>query len=108
MAPQPQEERDLSSDSNDYEYYATGAVPENNDDDVYKVQPFADGIGEYDEYQQAWRFLGFMVDCNTRQSDDDGNNNGGGSGSWDGGTGEGCKRYLLWAAVSMTCCPCCS
>jgi hypothetical protein len=88
--------RDLDSDSNDYEYYSTGTVPENNDDDVYKVQPFADGIGEYDEYQQAWRFLGFMVDCNAKTSDDDD-----GSGSGDSGTGDGCKRYLLWAAVSI-------
>lgn len=91
--------RNLNShDSGDYQYSYSGTTPEQADDDVYKVQPFADGVGEYDEYQQAWRFLGFMVDCNARSSNDDNNGGGGGSGSYDGGTGEGCKRYLLWAA----------
>ena len=41
-----------------------------------------------------------MIDCNDPTAyyinDDDGN---GDSGSWDGGTGEGCTRYVLWAAV---------
>ena len=75
-------------------------------DDVYNIQPFVEGISEYDEYQQAWRLLGFMIDCDDTLSymDDDAyyayQNNNGGSGSWDGGTGEGCHRYVLWAAVS--------
>jgi hypothetical protein len=62
----------------------------------YSVQPFVETESEYDEYQQAWRYLGFMIDCNdyTYTGDDD----DGGSG--DGGTGEGCHRYVLWAAVS--------
>ena len=72
-------------------------------DDIYSIQPFVEGISEYDEYQQAWRLLGFMIDCDDHLSyvDDDAyyyNNNGG---SWDGGTGEGCHRYVLWAAVSF-------
>lgn len=58
----------------------------------YSVQPFVEGESEYDEYQQAWRYLGFMIDCNDGGNDDD-------DGSWDGGTGEGCHRYLVWAAV---------
>lgn len=61
-------------------------------DTFYSVQPFVDGESEYDEYQQAWRYLGFMIDCNDgwvaeNYDDDDG-----------GTTGEGCHRYLLWAA----------
>jgi hypothetical protein len=35
----------------------------------------------YDGYQQAWRYLGFYVDCYTKE-----------------GT-KVCQRYLLWAAV---------
>jgi hypothetical protein len=59
----------------------------------YNVEPFVEGESDYDEYQQAWRYLGFMIDCNDGGNyDDDG-------GSWDGGTGEGCSRYLVWAAV---------
>lgn len=61
----------------------------------YDTQAFVDGDQEYDEYQQAWRYLGFMIDCDASLDDDNG-----GSGSWDGGTGEGCARYVLWAAVS--------
>ncbi|VEU40007.1 unnamed protein product [Pseudo-nitzschia multistriata] len=60
--------------------------------DPYSVQPFVEGMSEYDEYQQAWRLLGFMIDCN--MSDDDDNN---GSGSGDT-TEDGCARYVLWAA----------
>ena len=62
--------------------------------DPYSVQPFVEGMSEYDEYQQAWRLLGFMIDCNS--VDDDDNN---GSGSEDV-TEDGCARYVLWAAVS--------
>lgn len=62
--------------------------------DPYSVQPFVEGMSEYDEYQQAWRLLGFMIDCNT--SDDEDNSH---SGSEDI-TDDGCARYVLWAAVS--------
>ncbi len=37
----------------------------------------------YDGYQQAWRYLGFYVDCYTKE-----------------GT-KVCQRYLLWAAVCI-------
>ena len=60
----------------------------------YSVHPFVEGESDYDEYQQAWRYLGFMIDCNDGGDDDDG-------GSWDGGTGEECHRYLVWAAVRL-------
>jgi len=59
----------------------------------YATQAFVDGEYEYDEYQQAWRYLGFMIDCDSSNDDDDD-----GSGSYDGGTGEGCSRYVVWAA----------
>lgn len=97
-------ERDLSSrdggGSQDRQQSFNYVAPDDDEyQNTYRVQPFAEGISEYDSYQQAWRFLGFMVDCNAKTSDDD-NQQGGGSNSNDGGTGEGCKRYLLWAAVS--------
>ena len=61
---------------------------------------FIDG-GEtyYDEYSQAWRLLGFYIDCDSpyeREGDCD----GGGGGGNDNDEGENCPRYLLWAAVS--------
>lgn len=62
---------------------------------VYSVQPFVEGMEEYDEYQQAWRLLGFMIDCHSYDADYD---DEGGSG--DELTGEGCHRFVLWAAVS--------
>ena len=86
-------------DSSSYSY---GTTEEEDDDDkfnVYKVQPFVEGISNYDEYQQAWRLLGFMIDCNAGKLYDD---DDGGSGSGDKGTGEGCMRYVLWAAVSLS------
>jgi len=65
-----------------------------------------DSDQEYDEYQQAWRVLGFFIDCEDSSRYNtvneygynyyDGNGNGNGSG--DSGTEEGCKRYVLWAA----------
>lgn len=98
------EERDLNSQdgggSQDRQQFNYVAPDDDEYQNIYRVQPFAEGISEYDEYQQAWRFLGFMVDCNASTDDDNNHEGGGGSGSWDGGTGEGCQRYLLWAAVS--------
>jgi len=63
---------------------------------IYDVEPFAYGVDEYDEYQQAWRLMGFIVDCNPMVDDDYYQN--GGSGSGDAGTEDGCARYVLWAA----------
>ena len=70
----------------------TGAHDASN---PYSVQPFVSGMGDYDEGQQAWRLLGFMIDCNEVETDDDYQDSGG---SNDGGTEEGSARYLLWAA----------
>lgn len=57
----------------------------------YASQPFADGAYEYNAYQQAWRYLGFMIDCDSNVSDQDDHDSG-------DSTGEGCSRYVLWAA----------
>lgn len=63
----------------------------------YSSQAYVPGGDvEYDEYQTAWRYLGLMMDCDVSMDDD----------AWNEGshdeylTGEGCVRYLLWAAVS--------
>jgi hypothetical protein len=66
---------------------------------IYGSQPFVEGVSDYDEYQQAWRLLGFMIDCDAIGDDDVGsgdnkNNNNGGQRSADG-----CGRFLIWAAV---------
>jgi hypothetical protein len=50
-------------------------------------QSFVDGsTNYYDPYAQAWRLLGLYIDCNALQGDDH-------------DSGDGCQRYLLWAAV---------
>eukprot|EP00934_Nitzschia_sp_Nitz4_P005262 Nitzschia sp. Nitz4//scaffold103_size77763//34328//36057//NITZ4_005443-RA/size77763-snap-gene-0.56-mRNA-1//-1//CDS//3329532322//5252//frame0 len=66
-----------------------------SDASAYRVQPFVEGIGEYDEYQQAWRMLGFMIDCNSvdYQYDNDGHHS-----NDQELTEDGCARYILWAA----------
>jgi hypothetical protein len=55
---------------------------------------FVDGSETYyDEYAQAWRALGFYIDCDFTSDYDDqdgGDNQGSG----------GCQRFMLWAAVS--------
>ena len=70
---------------------------------IYKLSPFVEGESEYDEYQQAWRLLGFMIDCDDEitnwMTDDWYQQNGENRGSGDQGTGEGCNRYVMWAAV---------
>lgn len=78
---------------------ATETADEDHEDNSqYRVQPFVEGVSDYDTYQQAWRMLGFMIDCDGSSSNN--NNDGGNSGSNDGSsTGEGCQRYVLWAAV---------
>ena len=58
------------------------------DNTQYRVQPFVEGVSDYDEIQQAWRLLGFMIDCDDKYSDAD-----------DDTYGDGCSRYVLWAAV---------
>ena len=88
--PRPPKNRKLETEEEDEES-TTGAWEEY---DPYSVQPFVEGMSEYDEYQQAWRLLGFMIDCNSVDDDD-----GSGSGSEDV-TEDGCARYVLWAAVS--------
>ena len=66
---------------------------------IYGTQPFIAGSGEYDSYQQAWRLLGFMIDCGNASNNN--NNNQDNHNSRDNNylTGEGCQRYVIWAAV---------
>ena len=60
---------------------------------------FVDGSETYyNDYAQAWRLLGFYVDCNAPQNNV--NQCGGDSQDGDGGDEDSCQRYLLWAAVS--------
>lgn len=70
------------------------------DNSQYRVQPFVEGVSDYDAYQQAWRLLGFMIDCNTITTDYSNNQNNNQHSNDNSGTGEGCTRYVLWAAVS--------
>jgi hypothetical protein len=77
----PRSRRNLDEDE-----YEQGQVREDNTQ--YRVQPFVEGVSDYDEIQQAWRLLGFMIDCDDKYSRADDDN-----------YGDGCSRYVLWAAV---------
>mmetsp|Transcript_29422 Transcript_29422/g.33848 ORF Transcript_29422/g.33848 Transcript_29422/m.33848 type:complete len:486 (+) Transcript_29422:98-1555(+) len=78
----------------------------NNDDGVAEettyYNPYQDSAlfmeGEntaYSGYSQAWRYLGFYIDCNSDivEFDDDGYRR-----RLSGDDYEGCTRYLMWAA----------
>jgi hypothetical protein len=55
----------------------------------------------YDEYAQAWRVLGFYIDCDACTGDDYGYGNCYAYRGDNYTTNDsGCQRYLLWAAVS--------
>jgi len=73
----------------------TGSYTSNN---PYSVQPFVEGMSEYDEYQQAWRLLGFMIDCSIPFEDDDYQQGSHKSGDNEEVTESGCARYVIWAA----------
>ncbi|KAL3918528.1 MAG: hypothetical protein SGILL_004194 [Bacillariaceae sp.] len=84
------------------EYYATEEEEDSGSGgasskmkSIYNIESFAYGGEEYDEYQQAWRQLGFIIDCHPMVDDDYYANEGG---SGDQGTEDGCARYVLWAA----------
>jgi len=55
---------------------------------------------EYDGYQQAWRLLGYFVDCQSASAqEENGNNNNNNENNNNNDDGEAsCQRYLLWAA----------
>ena len=64
---------------------------------TYESQ-FVDGAGTYyNDYAQAWRLLGFYIDCNAPF-----NNANECNGDYDSGDDaeSACQRILLWAAVS--------
>ena len=68
---------DYSESDNPYEYSAI----------------FVDGQETYyPAYSQAWRFIGYYVDCNPQEEEDRRRMED---------EGDGCVRYLLWAAVSL-------
>jgi hypothetical protein len=52
----------------------------------------------YDPYSQAWRYLGFYIDCNTNNNNNDRDHHRA-LGGEDNNQAK-CRRYLLWAAVS--------
>jgi len=58
---------------------------------------FLDGSETYyDAYAQAWRLLGFYIDCRHCQ------NGKSGAACVQSGEQTTCQRFLLWAAVSIT------
>jgi len=61
----------------------------------YDSQPFANGVADYSSYQQAWRMLGFMIDCDVVNS---GEGNSADRRNGRTVTAEGCQRYVVWAA----------
>ena len=61
---------------------------------------FVDGTETYyDDYAQAWRLIGFYIDCNAKEYEQEADERRKLQGGEDGG--EACARYLLWAAVSL-------
>lgn len=97
---QHRQRRQQEDGEQDYDYQEEQQQGTN----MYNKDVFAEGQSDYDEYQQAWRYLGFFIDCedSSRYSDDDDmygyNNNHRDMGSGDKGTSDGCNRYVLWAA----------
>jgi len=67
---------------------------------------FADGSGTYyNDYAQAWRLIGFYIDCNApfnnvNECYDNGGGGGGGGGNNNENGEPACQRFLMWAAVS--------
>ena len=65
---------------------------------------FVDGTEtHYDEYAQAWRALGFYIDCDScvyGNNNQDHNNDNHVACVGDKNYEAGCQRFLLWAAVS--------
>jgi len=75
------------------------------------VDQFADGDTYYDEYSQAWRMLGWYIDCQavaeerrlnvqSRRLEEGGDDDAYSNNYGDVVEGN-CRRYLLWAAVSI-------
>jgi hypothetical protein len=96
--PQKRPRRRLEDAEDEEESSSSSSKTEDNSQ--YRVQPFVEGVSDYDAYQQAWRLLGFMIDCNYIQTSYSNNNNNNQHSGDNSGTGEGCTRYVLWAAVS--------
>ena len=68
---------------------------------VYGTNYYADTQQKYyDGYAQAWRYLGWYVDCNGGSSRywQRSQHSGSGDNQYVGNTY--CQRYLMWAAVS--------
>jgi hypothetical protein len=62
-------------------------------------QQFVDGTETYyDDYAQAWRLIGFYIDCNAEEYEQEADDRR--KLEDEDGEGEACERYLLWAAVS--------
>ena len=72
---------------------------------VYGANAYADSSATYyDGYAQAWRYLGWYVECNggsNRYFQQDSHSHSG-SGDEQQYGNNFCQRYLVWAAVSLT------
>ena len=93
--------RTLEYDASSQSTSTTTTTGAHSYNDPFSIQPFVEGMSNYDEYQQAWRLLGFMIDCNTHVSNDDDDGNYSQHSGDEEITEEGCARYVIWAAVSL-------
>ena len=83
---------------------AYGSYSSGYSSSVYGTNAYADSSATYyDGYAQAWRYLGWYVDCNggsSRYYDRSGGGSHSGSGDNEVFGNNYCQRYLMWAAVS--------
>jgi len=69
----------------------------------YENQFIYAGETYYNDYAQAWRLLGFYVDCNAPYNNNnecDWGNDDNDNADENGEQQQPCQRFLLWAAVS--------
>jgi hypothetical protein len=78
---------------------STGSTSSSGSTIPYETQPFVEGVSDYSSYQQAWRLLGFMIDCDVINTGEGGSGDKNKNGNGNQPTGEGCQRYVVWAAV---------
>lgn len=64
----------------------------------YKLNHLANPGEYYNEWAQAYRMLGAFISCENSGNNNGGNNHGGNNHG--GNDNQGCKRFVIWAAVS--------
>lgn len=92
----------LEDEEQDHPWIRRAAWRNRGDYSPYSLN-MADPSKTYDRWAQGYRTLGGFIDCDHKKQNKNDNHNNNNNNNNQNQQGNGCSRWMMWAAVSIAC-----